>query len=90
VQAASRGNYETTGLPTVDLYFSAEGLEPPDAHKFYTERLIALPNLGVYLEPLTPVVREPDRKALGLPRVEPLLFSIIERYESATTPIMIR
>jgi len=74
VQAASWGHPETTGLPTMDLYFSAEGLEPPDAHKFYTEQLIALPNLGVYLEPLTPVVREPDFKALGLPRDEPLLL----------------
>lgn len=74
VQAASWGHPETTGLPTMDLYFSAELLEPPGAGDFYSEQLIALPNLGVYLEPLTPVARDPDLEGLGLPRDEPLLL----------------
>jgi predicted O-linked N-acetylglucosamine transferase (SPINDLY family) len=74
VQAASWGHPETTGLPTMDLYFSAEAFEPPDACNFYSEKLIALPNLGVYLEPLTPLVREPDLKALRLRRDEALLL----------------
>ena len=51
VQAASWGHPETTGLPTIDYYLSAEGLEPPDAQANYTEKLIALPSLGCSLSP---------------------------------------
>lgn len=46
VQAASWGHPETTGLPTIDYYLSAELIEPPDSEEFYTEHLIKLPNLG--------------------------------------------
>lgn len=48
-QAASWGHPETTGLPTIDYYLSAQALEPPDAQANYTEKLIALPNLGCSL-----------------------------------------
>ena len=51
VQAASWGHPETTGLPTIDYYLSAEGLEPAGAQANYTEKLIALPNLGCWCLP---------------------------------------
>jgi predicted O-linked N-acetylglucosamine transferase (SPINDLY family) len=51
VQAASWGHPETTGLPTIDYYLSAQALEPPDAQANYAEKLIALPNLGCWLLP---------------------------------------
>jgi predicted O-linked N-acetylglucosamine transferase (SPINDLY family) len=51
VQAASWGHPETTGLPTIDYYLSAQALEPADAQANYTEKLIALPNLGCSLLP---------------------------------------
>jgi protein O-GlcNAc transferase len=50
LQAASWGHPETTGLPTIDCYLSAAGLEPAQAQDNYTERLVALPNLGCYYE----------------------------------------
>jgi len=74
VQAASWGHAETTGLPTIDLYLSAELLEPADAHGNYRETLVRLPNLGVCVEPLTPSAATPDLKSLGLPEDEPLLL----------------
>jgi predicted O-linked N-acetylglucosamine transferase (SPINDLY family) len=74
VQAATWGHPETTGLPTMDLYLSADALEPADAQDNYTERLVRLPNLGVYLEPLTPSVADPGLASLGLPSDEPLLL----------------
>ena len=74
VQAASWGHPETTGLPTIDLYLSAEGLEPPGAQGNYRERLALLPNLGVYVEPLAPASADPDLVSLGLPVDEPLLL----------------
>ncbi|MDH4175618.1 MAG: tetratricopeptide repeat protein [Betaproteobacteria bacterium] len=46
LQLASWGHPETTGLPTIDAYLSAHGMEPPGAQAHYTEKLIALPNLG--------------------------------------------
>jgi predicted O-linked N-acetylglucosamine transferase (SPINDLY family) len=50
VQAASWGHPETTGLPTIDYYLSAEDFEPPEAQDYYTERLVALSRLGCHFE----------------------------------------
>jgi protein O-GlcNAc transferase len=50
VQAASWGHPETSGLPTIDYYLSAEMLEPADAEAHYSERLVRLPALGCYVE----------------------------------------
>ncbi len=74
VQATSWGHPHTTGLPTIDLFLSAEFLEPPLADAHYCERLIRLPNLGVCVAPLAPNAVSPDWMALGLPRDEPLLL----------------
>jgi protein O-GlcNAc transferase len=74
VQAATWGHPETTGLPTMDLYLSAEAIEPVEGQGNYTERLVCLPNLGVYVEPLTPSAQIPDLRSLGLPSDEPLLL----------------
>jgi predicted O-linked N-acetylglucosamine transferase (SPINDLY family) len=74
LQAATWGHPETTGLPTMDLYFSADGLEPVNAGENYSERLVRLPNLGVCVEPLTPSITTPDLRLLGLPSDEPLLL----------------
>jgi predicted O-linked N-acetylglucosamine transferase (SPINDLY family) len=74
VQAATWGHPETTGLPTIDYFLSAEALEPPKAEAHYTEKLVSLPNLGVVYEPLAPMVVAPDLGALGLPPNVPLLL----------------
>jgi len=36
----------TTGLPTIDLFFSGELIEPPEADSHYRERLVRLPGTG--------------------------------------------
>jgi protein O-GlcNAc transferase len=74
VQATSFGQPETSGLPTIDLYFSAAALEPAGAASNYTERLVTLPNLGVCVERLAPEIRTPNLRALRLPSDEPLLL----------------
>lgn len=51
VQATSWGHPQTSGLPTMDYFLSAEDLEPPGAQAHYTEKLVSLPHLGVYLAP---------------------------------------
>lgn len=73
VQVASWGHPETTGLPTIDYYLSAEDLEPPDAQANYTERLIALPHLGCFVERSGVEARVPDFGEWGIDGDGPLL-----------------
>ncbi|HUW76757.1 MAG TPA: tetratricopeptide repeat protein, partial [Gallionella sp.] len=46
LQTVGWGHPITTGLPTIDLYFSGEMLEAPDADTHYRERLVRLPGTG--------------------------------------------
>ena len=73
VQAASWGHPHTTGLPTIDCFLSAEGLEPPGAEAQYTERLVRLPGLGCVLEPAKVAPAAVDLAALGIRSGVPLL-----------------
>src|SRR5450759_246153 len=52
LQVASWGHPITTGLPTIDLYFSGEMLEAPDADTHYRERLVRLPGTGCCTTPI--------------------------------------
>jgi protein O-GlcNAc transferase len=74
IQAATWGHPETTGLPTIDFYLSAEELEPSSAQDNYSEKLVLLPHMGVYVEMLEPKSETLDLRMLGLPRDEPLLL----------------
>lgn len=74
VQAATWGHPQTTGLPTMDLYFSGADLEPVDGERNYSERLVRLPGLGVYVDPLSPQIPDLDLREFGLPTDEPLLL----------------
>ena len=74
VQAAAWGQPLTTGLPTIDLFLSAQAFEPAGGASHYSERLVALPNLGVHTQPLQPQVVAPDFAALHLPADQPLLL----------------
>jgi protein O-GlcNAc transferase len=75
VQAASWGHPETTGLPTVDCYLSADGMEPPQADKNYSETLVRLPHLGTYLEPRDLPNAPAARERWGIEPDTPLLVS---------------
>ena len=74
VQATTWGQPLTSGLPTMDLFISAQRLEPAGAAAHYSERLLALPNLGVCLRPMMVDPVAPDFAALRLPPDEPLLL----------------
>jgi protein O-GlcNAc transferase len=52
VQCNSWGHPDTSGFPTLDYYLSSELMEPSEAQDHYTERLVRLPNLSIYYEPL--------------------------------------
>ena len=74
LQAAAWGHPETTGLPTMDCYLSARDLEPEGAQAHYSERLVALPNLGCAVEPSAPPPQPLDRARLGLDPAAPLFI----------------
>jgi len=63
LQVAGWGHPITTGLPTIDLFFSGELLEAPDADGHYRERLVRLPGTGCCTTPL-------ELKPEGIPEIE--------------------
>ena len=65
------GHPVSSGLPTVDIFFSAEALEPDNAQSHYRERLSLLPGLGTCY-PRPPAASELTRQQLGLPDHVPL------------------
>lgn len=66
IQLAGWGHPVTSGLGTLDGWFSCAGMEPPDAANHYREPLLPLPGLGVdYRRPPAPPAL--SRAALGLP-----------------------
>lgn len=72
VQAASWGHPETSGLPSIDYYLSAEDLEPEAAEAHYTERLVKLPHLGCYFEPFNTTLVPADPARVGIDPRQPL------------------
>ena len=74
VQAAAWGHPSTSALPTIDLFISAQAFESAPSAAHYSERLLALPHLGVCLHPVQPAVVAPDFATLGLNPDEPLLL----------------
>jgi predicted O-linked N-acetylglucosamine transferase (SPINDLY family) len=66
IQCNSWGHPDTSGFRTLDYYLSSELMEPPEAQDHYTERLVRLPNLSIYYEPLDPEPLSLSRRDLGL------------------------
>jgi protein O-GlcNAc transferase len=66
VQCNSWGHPETSGMASLDYYLSSDLMEPPEADALYSEKLVRLPNLSVYYEPVdvTPVIMA--RETFGL------------------------
>lgn len=73
-QLATWGHPETTGLPTIDAYLSAAGLEDEQAQDHYSEQLVRLPNLGCCYAPAAVPPAEVDLAALGVRAGVPLFI----------------
>ncbi|MEQ1595698.1 MAG: hypothetical protein ABL985_11425 [Casimicrobium sp.] len=71
LQCALWGHPVTTGLPTIDVFFSGAALEPEGAVAHYRERLQLLPGLGTCY-PAPPPPSALTRAQLGLPEGVPL------------------
>lgn len=73
VQVVAWGHPQTSGLPTIDYFLSAEAFEPSDGASHYREQLVALPNLGCCYDALDPPAAAPDWRALGVDASVPRL-----------------
>jgi len=51
IQLSAWGHPVTTGSPNIDYYLSSELMEPADAQDHYSEKLVRLPNLALYIKP---------------------------------------
>jgi predicted O-linked N-acetylglucosamine transferase (SPINDLY family) len=67
VQCVLHGHSVTSGVPNQDCFVSSALLEPPEGEAQYTERLVRLPTLPMYLEPPALPAAPRTREALGLP-----------------------
>ncbi|HTI82399.1 MAG TPA: radical SAM protein [Acetobacteraceae bacterium] len=67
VQCVAWGHPVTTGLPDIDYFLSSDLMEPADGDAHYTERLVRLPNLSIYYEPLPDRGGVMSRTAIGVP-----------------------
>jgi predicted O-linked N-acetylglucosamine transferase (SPINDLY family) len=61
VQCLGLGHPETTGYGTLDYFLSSALMEPAGSEAQYTERLVRLPNLSIYYEPV-PTIPVPLRR----------------------------
>jgi predicted O-linked N-acetylglucosamine transferase (SPINDLY family) len=68
IQMTSWGHPITSGLPTIDYFLSSDLMEPPEADNYYEERLVRLPNLGIYYRPPAVVPEAVDRNEFGIGR----------------------
>jgi protein O-GlcNAc transferase len=66
VQAMAWGHPVTSGLPEIDYFLSSDLMEPEDGDRRYAERLVRLPNLSIWYEPLPSEGGRLTRADLGL------------------------
>jgi predicted O-linked N-acetylglucosamine transferase (SPINDLY family) len=59
IQCVTWGHPDTTGSPAMDYFVSSQLAEPDEADGHYSERLVRLPNLGVYY--IRPALSGPAR-----------------------------
>lgn len=95
LQCVGWGHPDTTGIPTLDLFISAEPLEPPGAEAHYSERLLKLPRIPLcYTPPKPPEGGLRDRDYLKLPKDERLyictqtLFKLHPQFDDALAGIL--
>jgi predicted O-linked N-acetylglucosamine transferase (SPINDLY family) len=84
IQFTAWGHPVTSGSPVIDFYLSSDLMEPEDGASHYSEKLIRLPNLALYVEP---GAGAPPPKDFGLPEGRVLygclqsLFKYLPRYD---------
>jgi protein O-GlcNAc transferase len=65
-QCTSWGHPVTSGFPTIDYFISSDLMEPANEEMHYSEKLVRLPNLSIYYEPVDVPPVQIGRAELGL------------------------
>jgi predicted O-linked N-acetylglucosamine transferase (SPINDLY family) len=73
IQINSWGHPDTSGLPTLDYYVSADCFEPANAQDHYSEQLVLLPHLGSRIQPLAFPTSDPGFAAMNIDLERPIL-----------------
>ena len=95
VQCVSLGHPDTTGFPTIDYFLSSDLMEPENGQDHYCEKLVRLPNLSIYYEPLDTPAAPVSRAHFGLRDDIPLfictqsLFKYLPQYDEVFPRIAI-
>jgi len=66
IQCSSWGHPQTSGFPTIDYFLSSKLMEPTNGKDHYTEELVLLPNLSVYIEPVEIPQQQLRRDEIGI------------------------
>ena len=96
VQCTTWGHPQTSGLRTIDYFLTSDLMEPEDADRFYTEKLVRLPNLSVSYQPLKTRAEALGRDKLGARDGETLylccqsLFKYLPRYDHVFARIAVQ
>lgn len=72
VQVAAWGHPETTGMPSIDYFLSADAFEPSTAQDNYRERLVRLPGIGTRYQALNVEAIHADLRELDLDPDRPI------------------
>ena len=72
VQVATWGHAETTGMPAIDYFLSADAFESAAAQDNYRERLVRLPGIGTCYTALNPAKIDLDLRELDLDPDRPI------------------
>jgi predicted O-linked N-acetylglucosamine transferase (SPINDLY family) len=73
VQINTWGHPDTSGVPTLDYYVSAECFEPAGAQSHYSEKLVLLPHLSNRIQPLALPGTDPGFAAMNIDPERPIL-----------------
>jgi len=74
IQVTSWGHPETSGLPTIDYFLSAELFEDELSQDSYSETLVKLPNLGCNYSRLPIIASKFNLQSIGINSKEPILI----------------
>jgi protein O-GlcNAc transferase len=75
LQCVAWGQPVTSGMPSIDYFLSSTLMEPADADRHYTEKLVRLPNLGLFYTPDAPACGGAGRERFGLAQDAPVFWS---------------
>lgn len=87
LQVASWGHPVTTGLPTIDIFYSGEHLERTDADEDYREKLVRLPGTGACSVLMQFNVKSPEIVLKKLPNDRRVIRYLVCQQASKFDPV---